>query len=297
MKFPSHAHVIVIPAYNRREITLAALAGLAADDVFAWATILIMDDGSTDGTSEAVARSHPAAAILRGDGSWWWGGAIRRGMEWALRHGAQSIYWLNDDCRPPPGGLAALREFSARDNRVAWIEARAPGGWSYGGYLRTAWGLRRCRPDEEAQGNVETFSGNCVCLPRGWIERVGLPHDSQFPHGLADLDYGLRLHASGAELKALPGVIAENANPARSAEESWLGSSRRMRDIWRDFDSPRSFLHFPAWRRFALRHWGLAWGWVVFALPYVRWFLIAVVRGVAPGAARSVAARRRAGAD
>jgi hypothetical protein len=53
-----------------------------------------------------------------------------------------------------------------------------------------------------------------------------------------------------------------------------------MRDIWRDFHSPRSFLHFPAWRRFALRHWGPLWGWGVFVAPYVRWGLIAIARAL-----------------
>lgn len=61
-----------------------------------------------------------------------------------------------------------------------------------------------------------------------------------------------------------------------------------MRAIWRDFSSPKSFLYFPAWRRFALRHWGPLWGWAVFFLPYARWAAIAVLRKVAPSLARAM---------
>lgn len=274
----SGADFILIPVHNRREITRAALRGLRDDGVLAWATVLVIDDGSSDGTGETVAAEFPTVAQLRGPGDWWWGGAIRRGMEWALARGAGRIFWLNDDCRPPAGALALLRDAVAATGEVGWIDALAPGGWSYGAHRRTVWRIRRCTPAEEARGAVETFSGNCVCLPRSWIDRVGLPHDHLFPHGLADLDYGLRLHAAGARLRALPGVTAANADPARAAAESWLGSARPMREIWRDFQSPRSFFHFPVWRRFALRHWGPLWGWAVFAAPYVRWGLIAVLR-------------------
>jgi GT2 family glycosyltransferase len=270
--------VIVIPVHNRRATTLAALRALAAADVFAWATVLVIDDGSTDGTGEAMRAEFPTVAQLRGDGTWWWGGAIRRGMEWALARGTERIFWLNDDCHPPAGSLRALRDLVVREVGVAWIDARTPGGWSYGGHRKTLWRVRRCTPDEEAHGQIETFSGNCVCLPRAAIARVGLPHDHLFPHGIADLDYGLRLHAAGVPLRALPGVVADNADPSPASAERWRTSTRPMRDIWRDFSSPRSFFHFPAWRRFALRHWGPVWGWAVFVAPYARWAAIAGVR-------------------
>lgn len=284
--------VIIIPAHNRRALTLGALRALAADGVTEWAKILVVDDGSHDGTSEAVRAEFPRVEIQHGDGNWWWCGAIRRGMAWALAQNAERIFWLNDDCRVPAGGMRALREIVSRDNRVAWIDAVAPGGWNYGGHRKTAWCVRRCTPEEEAKGAIDTFSGNCVCLPRQWIERVGLPHDHLFPHGIGDLDYGLRLRAAGAPLQRLPGVIATNADPSADAAESWLASARPMREIWRDFSSPRSFYHFPAWRRFALRHWGPAWGWVVFAAPYARWAGIAVIRALAPGVARTWGQRR-----
>lgn len=287
-----HPDIILMPVHNRRAVTLDALRALSAQDVFAWATVLLIDDGSTDGTGEAAARDFPAVVQLRGDGTWWWGGAIRRGMEWALARGAARILWLNDDCRPPAGALRALSDSVRAEDGVAWINAVTPGGWSYGGHRRTAWGVRRCTADEERAGKSETFSGNCVCLSRAWIERVGLPDDRHFPHGLADLDYGLRLHAASAALRALPGVTAANTDPSAPAAESWLTSQRPMREIWRDFSSPRSFLHFPAWREFAMRHWGTVRGPLVFALPYVRWLGISVVRTVAPAAGRAWVRRR-----
>lgn len=278
----SREDIILVPVHNRRETTLAALRYLASEGVMAWATVLVIDDGSTDGTETAIAAEFAEVAMLRGNGNWWWGGAIRRGMQWALEHKPTRIWWLNDDTRPPVGACEALRTLVLRSSAIGWIEARAPQGWSYGGYRKTPSGMRRCTLEEEQRGQIDTFSGNCVCLPISWIEKVGLPDDDAFPHGLADFDYGLRLRRAGAKLQPLPGVTALNHDPAIAASESWLSSSRRMSEIWEDFHSPRSFLYFPAWRRFCLRHWGPIWGLVVFSLPYVRWAGIAAFRRVAP---------------
>lgn len=287
-----HPDIILMPVHNRQAVTLDALRLLEAQGVPDWATVLLIDDGSTDGTGEAVAGEFPGVVQLRGDGTWWWGGAIRRGMAWALSRGAERIHWLNDDCRPPSGGLRALSDSVRVHGGAAWINAVTPGGWSYGGHRRTRWGVRRCTADEEREGRAETFSGNCVCLSRACVEQAGLPDDRHFPHGLADLDYGLRLHAAGVPLRSLTATIAFNADPSATATGSWLASTRPMREIWRDFSSPRSFLYFPAWREFAVRHWGPIWGPVVFISPYVRWGGIAVLRTLAPGMARTMAQRR-----
>ncbi len=280
---------MVIPVHNRRETTLGCLRHLRTTGALPWLHVCVVDDGSDDGTSAAIQTEFPTVTVLRGDGQLWWAGAICLGMRHALAAGAATVLWLNDDCRPPGSALEKLCALAAQTSGVVWIDARAPGGWSYGAHRKTLWRMRRCTPAEEAQGKIDTFSGNCVALPRAWIERVGLPHAHLFPHGIADLDYGLRLHAAGAPLRRLPGVVAANADPSPASSESWRTSPRPMRAIWRDFSSPRSFFHFPAWRRFALRHWGPVWGWAVFAAPYMRWAAIAVLRTVsspnAPGKA------------
>lgn len=274
-----NADVILLPVHNRRAVTLAALRRLAEDRVTEWASVLVIDDGSTDETARAIQQEHPGVEILRGDGQWWWGGAMRRGMEWAAARRAERIYWLNDDCAPPPGGLRQLHDTLVADPAsVRWIEALTPSGWSYGGHKKTPFRIRRCTPDEERAGIVDTFSGNCVGFASLWVRRVGLPDDTRFPHALADLDYGLRLRNAGARLRRLDGLVATSEEPPAAASERWTTSRRPMREIWRGFSSVRSPLHFSSWRRFALRHWGFLWGPVVFVTPYVRWALIALVR-------------------
>jgi len=269
---------IIIPVHNRKDTTRACLSFLRSEGAFDWATVVVVDDGSTDGSSEAVQSEYPEAHLLKGDGSWWWGGSVRRGMEYAREKGAGLVIWLNDDCRPPHGALAELAAFSAREACIAWIDAVSPGGWRYGGYRKGSWALQRCTEAEQNAGRSECFSGNCVCIPIRWIHRCGLPDDLTFPHSLCDMDYGLRLSMAGAPLKALPGFVAENSDPSPMNSSSWTRGQVPMLEIWRSFSHPRSYLHFRSWRRFALRHWGWFKGPVVFVLPYLRWAVLCMLR-------------------
>ncbi|MFP3345185.1 glycosyltransferase, partial [Halomonas sp. SIMBA_159] len=85
----------IIPVHNRKNITLKCLETLKqCGDLDRYYTIVV-DDGSTDGTSEAITNLYPEVTILTGDGNLWWTGAIRKGMEYAYERGAEYFIWLN----------------------------------------------------------------------------------------------------------------------------------------------------------------------------------------------------------
>ena len=68
----------VMAVHNRRELTLACLDTLRAQELPATAAldVFVLDDASTDGTAEAIAQRHPDVRLLTGDGQLYWNGGM-----------------------------------------------------------------------------------------------------------------------------------------------------------------------------------------------------------------------------
>jgi GT2 family glycosyltransferase len=72
---------ILLPIHNRKEITLNFIRCLKNQTEKNYRLILI-DDGSTDGTSDAVRNEVSNVKILKGDGHLWWAGALQKGIDY-----------------------------------------------------------------------------------------------------------------------------------------------------------------------------------------------------------------------
>jgi len=89
----------LITCHNRRAQTLACLEALyqnALSQDYSLHVILV-DDGSTDGTGEAVRELYPSVEIIRGDGNLYWNKGMYRAFGHAMETGFDAYLWLNDD--------------------------------------------------------------------------------------------------------------------------------------------------------------------------------------------------------
>lgn len=272
---------IIIPAHNRRELTLGCLRLLHDAGVADWATVCVVDDGSTDGTSDAIRNEFPNVVILPGNGNLWWGGAIRAGMELAVERGADLIFWLNDDCRPSPDCLTELRDACLRTGLACTAQARTPSGWIYGGVIKTCTGLRPLRIDGNEPQPCDAFMGNCVCIPAATAKQINLVDAGRFPHGLADVDFGLRLKRHGFASLVIPTATATNADNHHPTVTSWLRSEIPLEKIWSGLFDLKSALHLRTTWNFYVRHWGV-WGMLLFLRIYAKLTAISVLRLLLP---------------
>ena len=102
--------VAMLACYNRRPLTLRALRALSGAGKTFDLSVVLFDDGSTDGTAAAVATEFPETIILHGNGDAYWNGGMSRAWTRALDFRADGYLWLNDDVELDADALARLAD-------------------------------------------------------------------------------------------------------------------------------------------------------------------------------------------
>ena len=89
---------VATAVHNRYAITEAVVDRLL-EQTLPEMTLVLVDDGSTDGTADMVRSKMPNAVILTGDGNLWWGGALHMAYKWLRDHAADDdiVMFANDD--------------------------------------------------------------------------------------------------------------------------------------------------------------------------------------------------------
>lgn len=227
---------IIIPVHNRKAITLQCLDTLDKNGDLKKYYIIVVDDGSTDGTSEAIQSLYPDIIILAGDGNLWWTGAIKKGMEYAYEKGAEYFIWLNDDCYPHNGSIGRLVELCKSDCRIiAGCQCFDPDTlrFNYAGIV-----IKNNNIVEVSELGYRTLecdgiSGHLACLPRLLIEDIGYPKPEFYPHYYGDHAYTHHAKKRGYKL-----LIHENAKAVSKNDHqiiSWLDPKEPLLSYWQDY--------------------------------------------------------------
>ncbi len=89
---------VVTACHNRKAITLKLIDSLKQQVYRDW-FFLLVDDGSDDGTEDAVKKSIDNCFVIRGDGNLWWGGALHKAYLWLMKHSSTEdiVLLCNDD--------------------------------------------------------------------------------------------------------------------------------------------------------------------------------------------------------
>lgn len=269
---------VLLTCYNRVQETINCLDVVfrqTASDCLNIKVILV-DDGSTDGTAEVVKGKYPQVQVLMGDGNLFWNRGMHLAFGEALEKGFDYYFWLNDDTILHDGAIRQMldshRELSERGRADSIVVAstRDPvsGDFTYGGYKRrrslSSLGLRLVPPSDTLL-RCDTFCGNSVLIPSQVADRVGNVN-SVYQHRWGDVDYGLRALEQDCEIWVAPGFLADcDDNPLA---DKWRDPKLSIRERIREFHSLKG-LGKHDWPVFVRCHGGVFWCYI-WLKPYLR---------------------------
>ncbi|BFM39493.1 glycosyltransferase family 2 protein [Synechocystis sp. LKSZ1] len=236
MLAPKKNTYIIIPVHNRKLVTTNCLNNLKRNGDLDIYQVIIIDDGSTDGTSEFIKSEYPKVILLQGDGNLWWTGAIRMGMEYAYEQSANYFIWLNDDCYPQKGTIDKLLFFCHQDpdliigSQCIDSSTLEP---SYAGISTKRKYFKAIHCQSKSIIECDALNGNLVCFSRNLIDKIGYPDNKIFPHHLGDFVYTNNALKNGFKLYIHGGAISFCSQNPQNA--SWLYSKKSFKQYWHDF--------------------------------------------------------------
>jgi GT2 family glycosyltransferase len=205
---------VVIPVYGQFARTLTCLRALAAHPPGIDAEILVVDDGSSDATPEAL----PRIAGLRYHRRAVNGGFIAACNDGAALARGAHVVFLNNDTIPQPGWLdALLRTFGEHDD-VGLVGAQLlyPDGrlQEAGGVVfsdGSAWNYgRRERADDPRFAYVrdcDYASGAALAIPRALFEEIGGFAQRYAPAYYEDTDLAFAVRERGKRVLYQPASV------------------------------------------------------------------------------------------
>ena len=254
---------ILIPIHNEINCTLKCLASLKEVDYPNY-KIIIIDDGSTDGSEEIISENYHYVEILKGDGNLWWSGAMNLGIKHALKLGTDYILTLNNDNVVDKNFLNELVKCAQANpksiigSKVYFIDSpqkiRYAGGyfdWKRGKTVGLNYG-EIDRGQFADLKEVEFLGGMGVLIPKSAFYDVGFFDDKNFPQYAGDVDYWLRAKKKGYKILLNPDSIIYD-HPDKSGTKN-LGPKLSPIYVLKSLFSIKSHINIKTQYKFFKHH-------------------------------------------
>jgi hypothetical protein len=194
--------------YNGREVTLQALGSLVQSDYPAL-DLVVIDNGSTDGSSTAIEEAFPQVIVLRVAENHGPANGCNTGMRWALDRGYDYQLILNNDIEVASDFVSQLVAVAESDLGIGcvgpkgyyyWDRERI---WSAGGILRFKESVTKERGEGEIDRGqydrdeeVDYVNGCAMLVRRQAIEAAGF-WDPIYFLSVEDGDFCMRVKREG----------------------------------------------------------------------------------------------------
>lgn len=212
---------IIIPVHNGLNHTSSCLKGIfsmiSTIDQPERVIVIVIDDGSSDGTSDWITNNYPQTVLLKGDGSLWWSGAVNMGSRYAINElDTDFVLWWNNDITPSPDYLENLlkiidqKQLFLGGSKIYYADVQNK-VWSMGGIFDTRNGKKYMigmGETDKGQFNkiaeVDWLPGMGTFIHRSVFEKTGFVDNAEFPQYHGDSDFTFRAKLAGYSIKVYP---------------------------------------------------------------------------------------------
>jgi GT2 family glycosyltransferase len=214
MTEPSPLVHIILVTWNHWSATAECLSQLVQLD-YANYHIILVDNGSTDGTPEQIETLYPEVTLFCNTDNLGFAAGCNIGLRHALSLDTDYVLLLNNDTIPPPDILSQL--VAGADSLpdagiltpVAAYADDPERWWPTAGFChRLTSDYVRLHPDQLLAGHplpVDYVFGTAMFIRRPVLDQVGLLDEQYFMY-YEDMDFCLRAARTGWRLYVLPDI-------------------------------------------------------------------------------------------
>jgi len=264
---------VLLTCFNRKDKTIDCLRSLKDLEIPSSYNleIFLVDDGSTDGTSDAIREKFSEVNVIQGTGSLYWNRGMHLAWKTAAKNKEYDFYlWLNDDVKLNINGLSILiGNYNLKPNSIICgvMASEVDNIITYGG--RDTYDTL-IEPNGSPQ-ECYWINGNFVLVSKSIFEKVGIL-DPVFPHAIGDFDYGLR--AFKKDIKSYISSEIVGYCEKNTKLPLWCRPEEKFIERLKSLYSPLGNAHPIYFFRYEFRHFGI--------LTAVKHFITLHLRLIAP---------------
>lgn len=201
---------ILLPVHNRSAITEHFVNCLAAQTYRSYHLVLI-DDGSTDGTADMVRAKIKEISVIKGDGNWWWAGSLQQGIDWLKKRRVSDreiVMFANDDITFGVDFLQKATNVMKGLHNALLLPyvLNEKTGQSEDPGLEVDFCTLSFHPASSPE-KVNCLPTRGLFMRMADLRKVGNFHPRLLPHYLSDYEFTIRAHRNGLKLITSEDII------------------------------------------------------------------------------------------
>lgn len=252
---------IILPIHNGLNYTKSCIHSLIQEheieNKHVKYSLIIIDDGSIDGSKEWIKKNYPQVIVLNGDGSLWWSGGINKGISYAINElNTDYILWWNNDIIADKNYFDNLikiikqADFDTIVGSKIFLFQQKNIVWSMGGLFDPYSGKKEMIGMGKQDHNglqkpteVDWLPGMGTLIHKTIFDKIGFVDEKTFPQYHGDSDFIYRAKVNGCKIIVYPSLKIYNDTTSSGLrhQDSFIRLIRSMFTIRSNYNIKKDF--------------------------------------------------------